>query len=216
MTIQEVINQISIWSILLPLTIGVLSFKKLNTDSKNILFLVLVDSIPQMARAYLGRTPLLNYFYNIDIAIGFIIVAIFFRENFKGKKNKIYFDILMYCGFIIGSVFVFFLGIKERFINEWVCVNCFIFTTWNLLLLLELYNDDEMITKVSPSIFTYLIGLFFYTSCTLVIFSLWHYLMNNRNSLLNNLWIIHDAFNVFMYLLFSIGFIIDSRKLNFR
>lgn len=60
----------------------------------------------------------------------------------------------------------------------------------------------------------YLLGLFFYSSCTMLIFALWDYIMANRDSYLKNLWIIHDVFNTFMYIIFSIGFLFEVRFWN--
>lgn len=107
-------------------------------------------------------------------------------------------------------------GISDSFLNNWLCINNYAYTIWCLLFLLEMYDNDEKITKIPSSTFLYLIGLFFYTSCTLIIFSLWNYIMLNADSLLVNLWIIHDVFNITMYVIFGIGFIIDFKNIKFQ
>jgi len=80
------------------------------------------------------------------------------------------------------------------------------------MLLYELYDNDERLAKVNAAQLCYVVGLFFYTSCTILIFALWGYIRANENSFLKNLWIIHDVFNIFMYTLFTVGFVIEVQR----
>lgn len=211
-SIKEITNHISTWSILIPALLGCIFYNKLQRSSKIIFVLVLIACVPQMAYAYLGRTPSLNYFYNSNIALEISLLYIFFKPYFLiGIYSKI-FNLFGFVGLIVGIIYFLFFGIKDSFLTNWLCINNFIFTIWCLLFLLELYQNNQNKILFPISIFLYLFGIFFYTSCTMIIFTLWNYIMSNKNSLLNNLWIIHDVFNTLMYLLFGIGFILDSKK----
>ncbi len=214
MSFQEAVNYASIWSIVLPFTIGGAFYKLLSDDSRIIYFLVIGDFITQMARVALGRTPSLIYFYNIDIIVQYGVLYLFFVSKFTLVRSKKYFNVGNLFGVSVAIYFLIFKGISAKFNNEWVCINFLIFVFWILLLLLDYYENDEVYLKVKSNIFFFMIGLFFYTSCTLLIFSMWDYIMNNKASFLNNLWIIHDVFNVMMYFSFSIGFLFDTKILS--
>lgn len=159
---------------------------------------------------------MLNYFYNVNIIVELLILTSFFYPFFVTKTRCIIFRSTCFFSCVSGICFIYFNGIAEKFLNNWLCINNYSYTIWCLLFLLELYEDDEKITQIPISIFIFLIGLFFYTSCTLIIFSLWNYIMINEKSLLVNLWIIHDLFNVLMYISFTIGFILDLKKIKFQ
>ncbi len=209
--IQYIINQISIWSILIPTTLGCLFFTKLPRRSKTILFLVMAACIPQLARAFLGRTPLLSILYNANILIEFFLLFLFFDNGFSSRRrNQIFYSSAILC-LLAGVTSIGLFGIRGRFLTEWLCLNNLTYTTWVLLLIYDLYENDKLLMEIRTSLFCFITGLFFYCSCTILIFSLWHYIMANRDSYLNNLWIIHDVFNVFMYFAFSVGFIAEVR-----
>jgi hypothetical protein len=115
---------------------------------------------------------------------------------------------------VSGVVFLGMFGLAEKFLTEWLCINNICYTTWILVLLYELYENDKSIGEMNPSQLYYIAGLFFYASCTILVFSLWEYIMTHRDSYLKNLWIIHDVFNILMYTSFTIGFLSESREAN--
>ena len=81
-------------------------------------------------------------------------------------------------------------------------------------MILEIYENDQILFDYKSSLFWLIIGLFFYTSCTVLIFSLWHYIKSMKSTRLDNLWIIRDFFNVIMYICFSIAFLKSDVKNN--
>jgi len=208
MNTQESINLISIWSIIFPFLAGGLLFKCLNKDSKIFYYLVVADFCSQMSRFYLGKSPALNFIYNIDIIAQLLLLSVFFQNKFS-SKNRLYFKVLIFFCFLIVLYFLTFENLFEKFYTWWVCFNFFIYITLILLLILEYYEDDNRYIGGSQSVYLYIFGIFMYMSCTMVIFSLWDYISSNKSSYLNNLWIIHDLFNILMYILFGFGFIID-------
>ena len=186
--------------------------RKLRQDGLLVLLLVVTGSIPQLIRGALGRVDFIYLFYNINICVELTILYFFFKINIKTRLRL---SIIKWF-FVFSLCFGLFLTLNEgfgnRFFNEWVCVNNIMFTGWILLLLLEFYERDELIISPESPIFWFVIGLFLYTSCTVLIFSLWNYIMSHENTLLANLWIIHDMFNTIMYLVFSYGLFLYNKK----
>ncbi|HTB52044.1 MAG TPA: hypothetical protein VK718_04645 [Ferruginibacter sp.] len=195
---------------MIPTIIGILAFGKLQVNSRLIFLLVVTGSVPQMVSEFMGtNTSLGNLFYNINIPIEYTVIFFFFKTSFFSKsKGKIFYFIAI-AGFLMAIAFLVFDGIQKRFISEWVCFNNIIFTAWILLLLLEIYEDDSIYLGQKMPLFWYLLGLFFYTSCTVLIFCFWGYITTTRNEYFNVLFQVYDLFNIFMYIAFSIGLLLD-------
>ncbi|MBL6447929.1 hypothetical protein JMN32_16555 [Fulvivirga sp. 29W222] len=174
------------------------------------LLLVLIACIPQLARAFLGRVSILNVFYNINVGAEFVILYFFFNDGYSSRRQKI-FKILGVLCLLFGVFSISYWGVKTKFLTEWLCLNNLVYTSWILLSVLDIYEDDNRLLHTRRSYLLFLLGLFLYTSCTILIFGLWHYIMATSDSLLKNLWIIHDIFNTIMYIVFFIGFYSDYR-----
>ena len=170
--------------------------------------------VPQLARAFLGKASILSLFYNINIIIEFVLLSIFFYNFNFSKKRKALFNIFFVIGIVGGSLLFFKNDFVYRFQNDIVCLNNLIYTAWILTMILEIYENDQILFDYKSSLFWLIIGLFFYTSCTVLIFSLWHYIKSMKSTRLDNLWIIHDFFNVIMYICFSIAFLKSDVKNN--
>ena len=105
--------------------------------------------------------------------------------------------------------FLLFVGLQGRFVSEWVCFNNIIYTAWILLLVLEIYEDDAISLHQQMPLFWYLLGMFFYTSCTILIFCFWDYIMTVKNKYFDMLFEVYGLFNIFMYVAFAIGLLLD-------
>ena len=191
---------------------------KLQVNSRLIFLLVATGAIPQIVAHYSGKDFTLGcLFYNINIPIEFTIIFFFFKTSFFSKSKGKIFYLLGIAGAIMAIYFLVFVGIRNRFISEWVCFNNIIYTAWILLLLLEIYEDDAIYLSEKMPLFWYLLGLFFYTSCTVLIFCFWYYITTTRNEYFVVLFQIYGLFNIFMYIAFSIGLLLNvsnSIKMN--
>ncbi|MBL6444708.1 hypothetical protein JMN32_00200 [Fulvivirga sp. 29W222] len=191
---------------------GCFFYTRLTVKSRLILLLVLAACIPQLARAFLGRIPALNIFYNINVVVELFILYFFFRKSYSTNRKQQIFKILGAVCLLLGVISISYWGVESKFLTEWLCINNLVYTSWILLSVLDIYENDDRLLHTQRSYLLFLLGLFLYTSCTMLIFGLWHYIMANSDSLLKNLWIIHDVFNTIMYLVFLIGFYIDYRR----
>lgn len=197
---------------MLPIAAGIYSFKSLKREGILILLLVISGSIPQIVRGVFGRRDFIYFFYNANIPLELFIVYQFFKlhitEFIKQRSLQASFLISCVTGIVLMSVYSF----QHRFFNEWVCMNNLFFTGWTLMLMIELYQRDDQKISTHVPLFWFIIGLFLYSSCTAIIFSLWNYIRANENTLLNNIWILHDIFNVLMYVAFTCGILLYNLK----
>jgi hypothetical protein len=206
--IETTITNISTWSIIIPAIIGFLTLDKLQTNSRLIFLLVVTGAFTQIIANYSSEAAV-RLLYNINIPVEYTIILLFFKTSFLSKRRKKIFYSLAIAGIVLAIFFVVFIGIKDRFISEWVCFNNIIFTAWILLLLLEIYEDDSIYLNQKTPLFWYLLGLFFYTSCTVLIFCFWGYITTTTNHYFTILFQIYGLFNIFMYIAFSIGLVVD-------
>lgn len=159
----------------------------------------------------------MNIFYNINVSLEFLFLVFFFKDRFHNKNlNKLYISSI-FISIAVGIYSFIQFDFRTKFFTEWLTTNNLMYTMWILLLVYDYYERDLHDFKHEKSLLYYLIGLFLYTSCTGLIFPLWEYLMANRNPYYISPWIIHDLFNIAMYVLISYGLIIEfktSRKAN--
>ncbi|MBG6129517.1 hypothetical protein IWQ47_001180 [Aquimarina sp. EL_43] len=191
-------------------------YRKLSADSKWIALIVFLACVPHIVtyvESYFEikkETPVRYVFFNIYMIQELLFLAIFFNQFFpSGVKKTIFRTSVVLC-FLLGVMLI----IKNGFTNFqtiWLCFNNIAYTMWSLLLLYKLYERDDTVFNTSYSLLFYIFGLFFYTSCTILVFGLWDYIRSHENSYLKNLNAIHSIYNVVMYVSFSIGFIIEVK-----
>ncbi len=198
------------------MVVGIILIRKLPRSGILILLLVITASIPQLARGLIDSKKLQYIFYNINIPIEITILFLFFKPNIITRLRSEVLSICYYASLLFGIFLLFYHHSFSHFLNEWVCVNYLFFTGWILMLLLEIYERDEVQLHPGLPLFWFILGLFSYCCCTALVFSLWNYIRLNENTLLVNLWIVHDFFNILMYIFFSYGFMRYNRKIYFK
>lgn len=206
---MDILAEISIWIIVVPLIIGGYNLLKLSPDSLLVFGVIVSAAVPQLFRAFHGGSVMLNISYNLYTPVEFILLFILFFSNIKKKcfREIFYFTFAVFFGSLILAIS--FFGLANKFISELVCIANILYCLWILLIILEQYGSDSFIITFRKPFFWYMAGVFLYAPCTLLIFSLWNYIKKNPDSFLNNLWIIHHVFNILMYLMFSVGLIKD-------
>jgi hypothetical protein len=213
MSIKDFLLQSSIWIVLLPLVVGILLFKRLEKESKIIWGTVALATAPQILTAFIMNTTALTIMYNLYSIVEFTLFFLFFRIRLKGsfELNQILnYSAVLYS--IMAVVDVICFGVSNRFLNELVCFNNLMYILWVLLFFRHQYSSDTIeISSKNPGTW-YLLGLAFYAPCTLLIFSFYHYIRDHPLSFLKNLWVIHNCFNIIMYVFFAIGLYIDATK----
>lgn len=208
---MNTLETLSIYSILLPLIIGLIFLKKMSKDSILIWGIVLIGTIPQLLNPYFNKTSFLNVLYNLYIIAEFILLSIFLSKKIFTFILRRVFKIIFFAYTILATIIFFINGFYDHFLNELIIINSLIYTTWILMILLEQYGEKTLlnITLVSP-VFWYLSGYFLYAVCTTMPLSLWEIMQDTPDSISNiTLRIIFSIFNINLYVFISIGFIIE-------
>jgi hypothetical protein len=213
-SIRGIINNISIYSIIVPLIVGCLFLKRLSRDSLIVLGIVALGTIPELLQKFTTSALIKNIAYNLYTPFEFTMLFLLYNGRFYRRVNQKIFMASVKTYPAISLAIVGYFGMRERFLNEWVCVNNICFTAWTLMFFTEEFKSEEG-SRLSSKVpfFWYMTAYFFYAPCTLLLYSLWQFIKRNPDSVLINIWIIHNIFNTFMYVFFTVGFIIDVQGL---
>ncbi len=208
----SVLEDFSIWIILLPAITGFILFKRLDSDSRIIFLVVLLALGPQVLKSFLDGTLVLTVVYNLYTPMEFIVYWILFRQKITSKARKKMLDVTAYTFFAVSVYLFYHNNIFERFLNEWVVLSNIFQVSWVGLCLLEYYYSEDGLINSSQPFFWFLIAITGYASCTAVFFSLWHLIKNNTEQQFYIVNAIHHIFNTLLYLFFTIGFLKNLNK----
>lgn len=203
---RTILHEISIWIVVLPFVVGIINYKGLNKDSRWIFLLVAIALIPQVLTAVLRKDlPLLNISYNLYTPIEFGILYVVFVSKYEKRLHRAIVRLTLLVYIAVCAFFFIWYGVATVFLNALVSINNIIYIIWILLLLQEQYQaEDAIIQKANPFAW-YLLAIIIYAPCTVVVFSLYHYIRLPSSPVLMNLWIIQSASNILLYTLFTAG-----------
>lgn len=210
------LTDVSTFVILMPLLVGGMSCIRLSKDSLLILGVVFFGSIPQLLNFFQPCEELLNnVLYNLYTPLEFLLYGLLFAKKWQDAAERKIFSISIILYFFLSIIFVAKWGIEDDFIYSWAWTNNLIYVIWILVFLYGQYNKNvSLIFTPGVPFFWFLIGILLYAPCTMLVFSMWDFLYQNKSDTANTLRIIHAVFNINMYVFFTIGFLKDS--LNFK
>lgn len=196
---KEILHQISIWIIFLPLGTGLWFNKRLSHKSLIIVLLVITATPPQLVSSFFAE-KYWNIFYNIYTPIEFFILYFFFHGRFYSNISKVIFKGSFILYGIISLVILFSeKSIEARFISEWVSVNNLFYLLWILIYFRDQYLLPEMELSFRDSFCWSLLGIFIYAACTPLHFVLYDVIQKSFLS------IFQSSFNILLYILFAVS-----------
>lgn len=203
---EDLASQISIWVILLPLTLGCIFYKTLDKQSRLVFFLVLLATPPQISTAFIEQSSSRYYLYNLYTIGEYILTYLFIGRELQSRlfKNIVLATVLLF--FILVITESFTIGISARFLTEWVCFADISYLVWILSFILESALKDVSLPNSRNPLFWYLAGLILYASSTIFVFALYYYRQESQYILIKKTWLIHDIFNIILYSFYAIGF----------
>jgi len=204
------LSEISIWIVVCPLITGIYCFRYTSADTRIILGIVALATIPQLMRAFILKGPMLNTTYNLYTLAEIALIGRLLYPKIIHKHRQRLFIITTCLVTLFNIGIVGWNGLSARFISEAVSVNNLVYTGWILLIILDQYEVTDGISPSQP-FFWYLTGILLYAPCTMLVFSLWQYIKIHPDSLMTRLWVIQSIFNITMYGLFTIGIWKDYR-----
>lgn len=212
MSLSQIILQLSIWSVLVPLVAGLFFYRYMDDPSRIIFYVVICATIPQLLTLQMLHMKGLNIIYNLYTLVEFVLIFLFvgIRLQTKALRRISYSMVAL---FVILSVWlVAFYGMYQKFLNELVCAANIAYLTWILMYILEgLLHEEKLMNARLPE-FWFIAGLLLYASCTILLFSLTYYIKTSTNPIIHNLWQVQGVLNVVMYILFAIGFSKNFRR----
>ena len=212
MTFPEILNTISIWSITIPLVTGIVGFLRLAADSRLIFAMVVFATIPQLLRFFYAHAVSVNLIYNLYTVVEFFIVFLLIKSKWENALSRRTFFLAATVYVLLSAFLILKIGLVNRFLNEWVVVNNLVFVYWKLLYYIQEFEKDEAVyVDFKSPLGLYMLGILFYAPCTVLIFSLWHYIKAEESSF-SGIWTIHSFSNICMYVLFAKGMAIDIRQ----
>lgn len=208
---KAILENISIWIILLPLLTGSWFIKKMSRDSFIIFVLVIIATPPQLITAFFElRSNTLNLFYNVYTPIEFILLFFLFKPKFYSSVNKKIFIATGVLYVIISVLFLLLFNLSKVFVNEWACVNNLLYIVWILMYISEIFSFNFAEIKKDTAFSYFLLGIFLYAQCTVLLFALYYYI--SQSAVLGNTWIIQSLGNIAMYILFTLGILLDVKN----
>jgi len=190
--------------------LGLANFRYLEANAKTLLLLVAFASIPHIATIANKDLPVI--YYNGYILIDSLLCPLVFLMSSNKLTIKKIVTLMLAFNFIITLTGLTLWGINKRFYYELVVVNSIFQMLFVTLYFFELNYRNEYIHLKRERMFWFCIGLLFYAPCTFFVFLFYnkinHYYTKSE---LNYLWQIHNFFNILMYILFSIGFIVKKK-----
>jgi hypothetical protein len=206
----EVLTYLSAWSVVLPLIVGAVRIRQLDTDSKLIFSLIIMATIPQMIHVYSPRSTEEVISYNLYTIAEFVIYFFLFRFKIPARSWRISLSILFLLYSLISIGFSYRDGVVNRFINELAVSNgiiCLVIIGYYLYH--TLLRDQGDLTPAKP-FFWFTVGILLYAACTTLVYSLWQHILSNPNTVMESLWNLQNVFNIVTYLLFTAGLLVNS------
>jgi hypothetical protein len=216
------LSHIANWSIVLPMLLGFLFLKKLDRDSRIILFIVTAGAVPQLMDEFSTLTgtmlfePIIWILYNIYITTEFITYFFLFRSKINHQKAR---DIMLASSviFLVSTAILYHMrDIKPKFIFELAAASYVIQLSWVFMGLLSYYTSEDELMSTRRPYFWFLIGIAAYAACTAPYFCIWSYANAKYQVGENILNLIHYVFNTFLYLSFAVGMIMNIRPMTIK
>ena len=203
----KIIYITSALSVILPLTAGLLFFKKLPNLAKAFLLLLLwagvVDTICVFVES--SKTNILLNIYRLTEVIFFtwFLIKVLDAQVFQKKQNKIYAAIILLYAI---THFLILKNYKLLELNSYFDQICFMALSF-LSAYVILKTIETAYGSVIKKYFLFVSGIFIYVFCTNLLFS---FITNDEFR--DKLWIIHNAFNIFCSIIYAIAFITFRKK----
>ncbi len=201
-SLRTIMLNLSIFSIFLPILLSIVLFKRLDRNSTIVFILLLLAVFPQLASRFAARDVRI-LFYNVYILIDFVTWGFIFFINSKNRVLRNLIQVSMLFSIIFSLTLFVSTGILYRFYSELICLNSLLQVLFILVYFYSLYLTDQKIELQRKPIFWFSLGLLLYAPVTY-----FHFAFHSRVS--ENVAIIHSVMNALMYIIFSIGILVNA------
>jgi len=208
---MHILQLISEWIIVVPFFTGLLLFRRLKLDSRIIFFIVCAAFTPQLATTFLKNIDktTLNILYNLYTPIEFFCFLYFFTT--KLKWNTVFY-LVSFIVLGISLYFFYYFGLKNKVLYELICLVNLLYVFFIFYYFLKMFRNDTYVFSVKEPFNWYILGLLLYAPCTFFLFADYLNTSANLHHGKSTLWIIHNIFNITLYITFTIGFLKERKQ----
>jgi hypothetical protein len=207
------------WSFLflfLPISISFYHFHIRSKEMKVLcllLYLILFFEIINKILIYLvSRSNL--FVFHIYTFIEFYLYCFIFRKHIVPPLSKSFFRGLLYTFGAVALLNMLFVQGFAQFNSYTRMLESLIFISFSVLLLFELFRQEESIPFHSKPLSWFACGILLYFSGNLFVFIFSNFIMERYSLQLNHeVWAFNALMNGLTYLLFAVALWKDSRKL---
>ena len=185
-------------------------FNKLDVNSRWLVLLLIITTIPQMAALFYPGSERFTY-YNLFSIFDALFWGFLFYRNSHLKGIRITILLLLIIQACIYIMLISSIGISTRFLSEFVCLNSLIQLLFVLSFFYERYTREEILALEKEPMVWFNVGLLLYAPTTYFHFAFFDLITSTEQNY-DSLSTIHDYLNTAMYLIFSIGLYINIKR----
>ncbi|MBX2914403.1 MAG: hypothetical protein KF856_03915 [Cyclobacteriaceae bacterium] len=199
--ITTIVQQFSVWGIVVPLGIGLLHYKTADFNLRLFIGFLVVGFITDVSMFVIHRTAYSNHLTTIITIYSLVEAGMFFWLIWKNAKHKILVRLSAVLFWITPVLWLTLLIVRFGFLKEspgqlfdpFYSISVSFLAGFTIL---EIVEREE---PVSHAIFWILLGMFFYCFCTFFIMGLLNTLLSQR------IWVLNNVFNIITYCFYSMG-----------
>jgi hypothetical protein len=200
------LNLISGFSILLPLTLGLVKLKSLEKEYVLPFVLVCVSFLVEIVADILSINKLNNLWLgNIFFLTECFLWCLILRQWLQSRKLRAFIFIFLAVYLVVWTFTTFFVLDFYKFNSYARTLESFVFVFLSCFLMMAISTDTSQPLFRNPK-FWFGSALLIYFSVNLIVFGTVNYMLTQR-TLMDNTWMIHSFTNIFANLLFAVGFL---------
>lgn len=201
------LDRIIPWSVVLPISVGILYYPKLQNSSRLILLYTIAAAVCNVIAVYLARHFHNNMpMFHLYAIVEFILCALFFREILKGSRFVQFIPVIIAAFTVFSILNCCFIQSIQTFNSYPRTLSAGITILFSLVFMYRSLDPYSRKADRSPSALFISIGLFLYFSGSLLLF-FFGTMLNNSHSAAQIGWSIHASLILVMYVLFAIAFL---------
>jgi hypothetical protein len=206
---ENTLQVLSVYSVLIPLLMGLLFWKFQDANARIMIVLLAFATCSQLSeKIFPGQK---NAFYNLYTIVDIFFWSVLLYINTRSKLTQAVFLILSISLITLALVVFISSGLNTRFYSYLVCFDSMIQVICVLVYFYEKYKTEEITRLADDSMFWFCIGILFYAPCTYFIF-----VFRSVNGILPvEIWIYHHVLNIFLYLIITIGLMMNYKRMKF-
>lgn len=204
------LEQLSVYSVLLPLGLGLIIFKHLEVNSRIVILLLLFASISQLTSYLTSNRNIIWSFYNMYTVADSILWAIIFYRSSSYPLFKAGILLIIFCLTAWSVILFYYIGPGTRFFPQMVCLNSLIQLVCVLFYFYQRYRSEQILALEKEPIFWFCLGLLIYAPCTYFLFAFFNVIQAEKK--FSYLWTIHYLLNSLMYFIFSVGMYVNIKR----